>query len=50
MAIYFDNSDVTIGNRGPQGKQGIRGEPGEPGHSPRSWHRLLDSGRPSIHC
>lgn len=34
MAIYFDNSDVTIGNRGPQGKQGIKGEPGEPGYSP----------------
>lgn len=43
MAIYFDNSNLTTGNRGPQGergirgeqgKQGIQGEPGEAGYSP----------------
>ena len=31
MAIYFDNSDVTIGNRGPEGPQGIQGEKGDTG-------------------
>ena len=31
MAIYFDNSDVTIGNRGLQGEKGERGPKGEKG-------------------
>lgn len=31
MAIYFDNNDVTIGNKGPRGLRGIQGPQGEQG-------------------
>lgn len=31
MAIYFDNSDVTIGNRGLQGEKGKTGPKGDTG-------------------
>lgn len=31
MAIYFDNSNIITGSRGPEGPQGIRGEQGPAG-------------------
>lgn len=31
MAIYFDNSNITTGSRGPEGPQGIQGPKGDTG-------------------